>query len=94
MYIFVFPLGGHCVESVLNTWDWRVPLVEMATIGSGLMMADNMTEKAEKMVSYVLDHAKKGDPASLLASADKYCYTVQKLMNVGEIKGKQKRLSQ
>ncbi|XP_071787499.1 catechol O-methyltransferase-like [Asterias amurensis] len=58
----------------------------MATIGSGLEACD-MTEKAEKMVSYVLDHAKKGDPASLLASADKYCYTVQRLMNVGEIKG-------
>ena len=46
-----------------------------------------MTVKAEGMMAYVLDHGKEGNPTDLLATVDKYCYTIDWMMNIGEKKG-------
>ncbi|XP_038054891.1 catechol O-methyltransferase-like [Patiria miniata] len=49
--------------------------------------AEAMTERAGKMLAYVLQHAVEGDAASVIRTADEYGYKYERMMHVGDMKG-------
>jgi hypothetical protein len=64
-----------------------VPLVVRALGRAGPPSLDG-SSREERCIAHVFAKAKRGDPASVLAAIDEFCWGQGFMMNVGDVKGK------